>query len=259
MTSPFSYEGKRVVVTGGYSGVGAPRSSSCSRTCSAPRTSRSWTSRNPTGAAQKFVQTRPQRPGVGGRRDPPPSPRVGPVDVLLFNNAGVAGTLPAPVVFGVNYLGLRRLAEAAPVDNGTLRAGGAIVSARSVARVRAGRARLEDIKALIAIEEKLGRGAGRAGPTPRGRRGTPTPRRSCRSTRCTTRRRPPRRACARQRHLPVADRHAAAAGLPQDDERQGHRTGTSRRATAAWPPAATSALGLAFLGAESRPASSAAS
>ncbi|NUS57296.1 MAG: SDR family oxidoreductase [Streptomycetaceae bacterium] len=146
MTSPFSYEGKRVVVTGGYSGVGAALVELLAELGAAHITVLDI--KEPTGAAQKFVQTDLNDPASVDAAIAAIT-ADGPVDVL-FNNAGVAGTLPAPVVFGINYLGLRRLTEAL-VDIGTLRAGGAIVNTASIAGF-GWAPHLEDIKALIAIE-----------------------------------------------------------------------------------------------------------
>ena len=53
----------------------------------------------------------------------------GPVDVL-FNNAGIAGTNPTPLVMQVNYLGLRQLSETL-LDK--MPAGSSIVNTASIA------------------------------------------------------------------------------------------------------------------------------
>ncbi|WP_436776170.1 SDR family oxidoreductase [Yinghuangia sp. YIM S09857] len=146
MTSPFSYAGKRVVVTGGYSGVGAALVELLAELGAEHITVLDV--KEPTGSAHKFVQTDLNDPASVDAAIAAIT-ADGPLDVL-FNNAGVAGTLPAPVVFGVNYLGLRRLTEAL-VDNGTVREGGAIVNTASIAGFGWG-PHLEDIKALIAID-----------------------------------------------------------------------------------------------------------
>jgi NAD(P)-dependent dehydrogenase (short-subunit alcohol dehydrogenase family) len=105
MSNPFSYEGKRVVVTGGYSGVGAALVELLADLGATSVTVLDL--KEPSGPATAFV-----RADLG---DPASIEAAvaaidGTVDVL-FNNAGVAATLPAPVVMAVNYLGPRRLTE----------------------------------------------------------------------------------------------------------------------------------------------------
>ena len=70
-----------------------------------------------------------------------------PVD-LLFNNAGVAGNLPADTVMRINFLGLKRLTERLMPS---MRAGGAIINTSSVAGNR-WLEHLIDINALLDID-----------------------------------------------------------------------------------------------------------
>jgi NAD(P)-dependent dehydrogenase (short-subunit alcohol dehydrogenase family) len=145
MNNPFSYHGKSVVVTGGHSGVGAALVELLDALGAARITVLDIN--QPTGSAHEFVRT-----DLNNRASVDAAIAAigtdGPVDVL-FNNAGVAGTAPAPVVFGVNYLGLRHLTERL-VDDGLLRRGGAIVNTASIAGY-AWPNRLDAHKALIAL------------------------------------------------------------------------------------------------------------
>jgi NAD(P)-dependent dehydrogenase (short-subunit alcohol dehydrogenase family) len=145
MTNPFSYRGKRVVVTGGFSGVGAALVELLAELEAEHITVLDI--KEPSGPAHRFIETNLAEPASV---DAAVAAIDGPVHAL-FNNAGVAGTAPAPVVFGVNYLGLRRLTEAL-VEGGTLTAGGAIVNTASIAGV-AWPQHLEAIKELLAIED----------------------------------------------------------------------------------------------------------
>ena len=72
----------------------------------------------------------------------------GVVDVL-FNNAGVAGTLPAPTVMAVNLLALRRLSSDLLAR---IPPGGAIVNTASIAGGRWPE-RLGAITELLAVED----------------------------------------------------------------------------------------------------------
>ena len=124
MTNPFSYAGKRVIVTGGSSGVGAALLALLDQ----------------IGAPHVVVLDRnePQGPCAGFVRvdlsDPTEVAAAiesveGEIDVL-FNNAGVAATLPPRVVLAVNYLAVRRLSEGLLAR---IRPGGAIVNTASTA------------------------------------------------------------------------------------------------------------------------------
>lgn len=105
MANPFGYDGKRVVVTGGASGVGAALVELLDELGAASVTVLDV--KAPAGPVT-FVPTDLADPAAV---DAAVEAIEGPVDVL-FNNAGVAATLPARVVMSVNYLGPRRLTEA---------------------------------------------------------------------------------------------------------------------------------------------------
>ncbi len=104
MSNPFSFAGKQVVVTGGTSGVGAALVGLLTE----------------LGAHQvTVIDVKQPSPGVAFVRadlsdpasvDAAAAAVEGPVDAL-FNNAGVAATLPTAVVMSVNYLGPRRLTD----------------------------------------------------------------------------------------------------------------------------------------------------
>lgn len=124
MSSPMSYEGKRVVVTGGASGVGASLVQLLSDLGASEIITLDLN--EPEGGAGEFRRCDMSDPasvdGVAESID-------GPIDVL-FNNAGVAATLPAPQVMRVNLFGLIRLTEALlPKIN----AGGAVINTASIA------------------------------------------------------------------------------------------------------------------------------
>jgi NAD(P)-dependent dehydrogenase (short-subunit alcohol dehydrogenase family) len=118
-----SYAGKRVVVTGGASGVGAALVALLAD-LGAERIT--ILDRKPPAGGAVYVETdlgdpaslEAALPAIGGRVD------------ALFNNAGVAGTKPAPVVFAVNFLALRRLSERLLPR---IPRGGAIVNTASMA------------------------------------------------------------------------------------------------------------------------------
>jgi NAD(P)-dependent dehydrogenase (short-subunit alcohol dehydrogenase family) len=105
MTNPFSYDGKRVVVTGGASGVGAALVELLGDLGAASITVLDI---KPPTASIAFVETDLADPSS---IDAAAGAIEGRVDVL-FNNAGVAATLPPRVVMSVNYLGPRRLTQA---------------------------------------------------------------------------------------------------------------------------------------------------
>jgi len=104
MTNPFSYAGKRVVVTGAASGVGAALVPLLAELGAEEivTVDRQATDLGTTNI-QADLSTAAGVDEVIGKID-------GRVDVL-FNNAGVAANLPIPVLFGVNVLAPRRLAE----------------------------------------------------------------------------------------------------------------------------------------------------
>jgi NAD(P)-dependent dehydrogenase (short-subunit alcohol dehydrogenase family) len=105
MANPFSYEGKRVVITGAYSGVGAALLELVAELGAAHITVLDV--KEPSGPATTFRQT---DLSAEAEVDAAVDTIDGPVDVL-FNNAGVAGTMPVRTVMAVNYLAVRRLTE----------------------------------------------------------------------------------------------------------------------------------------------------
>jgi NAD(P)-dependent dehydrogenase (short-subunit alcohol dehydrogenase family) len=125
VTGLYSYAGKRVVVTGGASGVGAALVQLLD-TLSSPdvvvldvhepaglTSSQWWLPTDLADAASIAASVE----------------KIGPVDVL-FNNAGVAATQSPRIVLAVNYLALRRLSEGLLAQ---IPAGGAIVNTASIA------------------------------------------------------------------------------------------------------------------------------
>lgn len=142
MTDPFSYAGKRVVVTGAATGVGAALLDVLDE-LGAPEVT-VLDVKAPSGPHARFVETDlSQEPAVAAAVEA----LDGPVDVL-FNNAGVAATHPPRVVLAVNYLALRRLSEAL-LDR--IPAGGAIVNTASIAGGRWAEHR-EQIDDLLACD-----------------------------------------------------------------------------------------------------------
>jgi NAD(P)-dependent dehydrogenase (short-subunit alcohol dehydrogenase family) len=124
MTNPFSYAGKRVVVTGAATGVGAALLDLLAE-IGGPQVT-VLDVKAPSGPHTRFLETDlSDRTAVDAAIDA----IDGPVDVL-FNNAGVAATQAPRVVLAVNYLALRRLSETL-LDR--IPAGGAIVNTASIA------------------------------------------------------------------------------------------------------------------------------
>jgi NAD(P)-dependent dehydrogenase (short-subunit alcohol dehydrogenase family) len=124
MSNPFSYAGKRVVVTGGATGVGAALLDLLAE-IGAPEVT-VLDIKAPSGPHARFVETDISDPAAV---DAAIAAVDGPLDVL-FNNAGVAATQPPRMVLSVNYLALRRLSEGL-LDR--IPAGGAIVNTASIA------------------------------------------------------------------------------------------------------------------------------
>jgi len=124
VSNPFSYTGKQVVVTGGATGVGAALLDLLSE-LGAPEVT-VLDLKAPSGPHTRFLETDLSDPAAV---DASVAAIDGPVDVL-FNNAGVAATLPARVVLAVNYLALRHLSEGL-LDR--IPEGGAIVNTASTA------------------------------------------------------------------------------------------------------------------------------
>jgi NAD(P)-dependent dehydrogenase (short-subunit alcohol dehydrogenase family) len=124
MSNPFSYEGKRVVLTGGATGVGAALLELLAE-IGAPEVT-VLDLKPPTGPHAKYIATNLSERGAV---DNAIAELDGNFDVL-FNNAGVAATQAPQIVTAVNYLALRKLSEELlPRIN----AGGAIVNTASIA------------------------------------------------------------------------------------------------------------------------------
>jgi NAD(P)-dependent dehydrogenase (short-subunit alcohol dehydrogenase family) len=124
VTYPFSYQGLRVVVTGGARGVGAALLDVLAELDAAHVTVIDLNP--PSGPHDAFLAT--DLSEETAVRDAA-AHLDGPVHAL-FNNAGVADTPPPPTVLAVNYLALRMLSE------GVLERmpeGGAIVNTASTA------------------------------------------------------------------------------------------------------------------------------
>ena len=142
MSNPFSYENKRVVVTGGATGVGAALLDVLAELGTAHVTVLDI--KEPSGPHQTFLQT--DLSDVKAV-DAAIAAIDGPVDVL-FNNAGVADTLPSETVFKVNVLALRRLTEGLLPR---IPEGGAVVNTASIAGNQ-WPSRLEMITELMGIQ-----------------------------------------------------------------------------------------------------------
>ena len=121
--NPFRYDGKRVVVTGGSSGLGAALVELLASLGAAKVT---VLDRKPPSGSVAYLEA---DLGDPASIDAAAAAIEGPVDAL-FNNAGVAATKPTPVVMAVNYLGLRRLSERLLPR---IPRGGAIVNTASIA------------------------------------------------------------------------------------------------------------------------------
>jgi NAD(P)-dependent dehydrogenase (short-subunit alcohol dehydrogenase family) len=142
LTHPFSYQGLRVVVTGGARGVGAALLDVLAELDAAHVTVIDLN--EPSGPHHAFLATdlsdeTAVREAV--------AQLDGPVHAL-FNNAGVADTPPPPTVLAVNYLALRTLSEGA-LDR--MPEGGAIVNTASTAG-NLWRKRKDPINALLDID-----------------------------------------------------------------------------------------------------------
>ena len=142
MTHPFSYEDRRVVVTGAASGVGAALLEVLDELDASHVTVLDL--KEPSGPHHTFLATDLSDEGaVHGAV----AKIDGPVHAL-FNNAGVADTSPAHTVMTVNYLALRAISEGL-LDRMT--DGGAIVNTASLAG-DLWRKRVEQINTLLDID-----------------------------------------------------------------------------------------------------------
>ena len=142
MTHPFSYQDRRVVVTGAARGVGAALLDVLAELDVAHVTALDLNA--PSGPHDAFLAT--DLSDEGAVRDAIAG-IDGPVHVL-FNNAGVADTPPPPTVLSVNYLALRTLSEGL-LDR--MPDGGAIVNTASLAG-NLWRKRVQPINALLDID-----------------------------------------------------------------------------------------------------------
>jgi NAD(P)-dependent dehydrogenase (short-subunit alcohol dehydrogenase family) len=142
MPHPFSYQDRRVVVTGGARGVGAALLDVLAEVDVAHVTVLDREA--PNGPHDRFVAAdlsdeRAVRDAL--------APIEGPVHGL-FNNAGVADTQPPDVVVAVNYLALRTISEGL-IDR--MASGGAIVNTASLAG-DLWRKRVEQLNAVLDID-----------------------------------------------------------------------------------------------------------
>lgn len=136
------YEGKRVVLTGGASGLGAAAVELLAGSGCADLTVLDV--KEPTGPATRFIPADMSDPDSIDKA----AAEIGSGVDVLFNNAGVAGVHADEFVLRVNYLGLRRLSERLLP---TMNSGGAIVNTASIYGSR-WPDRLAEIKELIAID-----------------------------------------------------------------------------------------------------------
>ncbi len=142
MSDLFSFSGKKVVLTGGTTGIGEAAVALMADLGCTDLTVLDI--KEPTGPATRFIPTDMSDPAS---IDAAIAEIGGGVDVL-YNNAGVAGVHPTDFVMRVNYLGVRRLTEGVlPLMN----RGGAIVNTASIAG-QGWPANLAAIQELIAID-----------------------------------------------------------------------------------------------------------
>jgi NAD(P)-dependent dehydrogenase (short-subunit alcohol dehydrogenase family) len=142
--NPFSYQDKRVVITGAYSGVGAVAVELLSSLGASEIIALDI--REPKGPVTRFIQT---DMGDAAAIDAAVGAIEAPIDVL-FNNAGIAATFPAVDVMKVNYLGLRQFSERLLPK---IVAGGAIANNASIAGGQWAQ-HLAEIQQLLAITDR---------------------------------------------------------------------------------------------------------
>jgi NAD(P)-dependent dehydrogenase (short-subunit alcohol dehydrogenase family) len=143
MTNPFSYEGKRVVVTGAATGVGAALVEVLAELEVEHVTVLDV--KAPSGPHDRYLETNLAEEAAV---DAAIKELSGSVHAL-FNNAGVADTSPPRTVIAVNYLALRRLSEGL-LDR--IPDGGAIVNTASTAGGQWA-TRVEPITALLDLDD----------------------------------------------------------------------------------------------------------
>jgi NAD(P)-dependent dehydrogenase (short-subunit alcohol dehydrogenase family) len=122
--SPYGYDNKRVVVTGGARGIGAALLERLAELgCKMVTVLDAET---PSGPCDQFLRTDLSDPAaIDVAVD-----QIGDQVDALFNNAGVADTRPRQTVFAVNYLAVRRLTERLSAE---MPPGSAIVNTASTA------------------------------------------------------------------------------------------------------------------------------
>jgi len=140
------FAGKRIVITGAYSGIGAAlvellRQSGADQVVVLDI-------KEPEAKVDQFIETDMGHPASIDEAIAKINARGAPAVDLLFNNAGVAATQPADTVMRVNALGLKRLTEGLLPK---MKAGGAIVNTASVAG-NGWPGHLEQINALLEID-----------------------------------------------------------------------------------------------------------
>ena len=102
-----TYEGKRVIVTGAYSGIGASLVEMIKQSGAEQITVLDI--KAPDADVDRFIETDMGNPlSIDAAIAEILADDKLPIDIL-FNNAGVAATVPADVVMRVNTLGLGRL------------------------------------------------------------------------------------------------------------------------------------------------------
>jgi NAD(P)-dependent dehydrogenase (short-subunit alcohol dehydrogenase family) len=124
MSDLFSYEGKKVVLTGGTTGVGAAAVELLAEAGCTDLTVLDI--KEPTGPATRYIPTDMSDPDSIDEA----IASIGSGVDVLFNNAGVAGVHPTDFVIRVNCLGVRRLTEGVLPG---MPKGGAIVNTASIA------------------------------------------------------------------------------------------------------------------------------
>jgi len=144
MANPFDYSGKRIVITGAFSGVGAACLDLFRELGASDVTVLDI--KKPDGPHSSFIETDMSDEAAVAAAAGAIS---GPIDIL-FNNAGVAATFEPLKVMQVNYLGLRQLSEALLPQ---ISEGGAIANTASIAGGQWPE-RLAEIMELLAIDNR---------------------------------------------------------------------------------------------------------
>lgn len=139
------FAGKKIVITGAYSGIGAALVSLL-REFGADQIV-VLDIKEPEAEVEAFIETDMGNPMSIDAAIEKIKEDGKAVDIL-FNNAGVAATLPADTVMRINILGLKRLTQGLMP---TMQSGGAVVNTASVAGNR-WPDHLDEISALLAID-----------------------------------------------------------------------------------------------------------